>query len=174
MKNIDNLFFISDVENHENNKKALLEEIEKMGRFTFCNKKQNISNTNFHIKDGAIEDTTVFDSIFVHIALAHLEQIRKRFEYEEMFLENYWYQQYEKNDYHGWHNHNRCIFSSVYYVELPDGCSKTTFMIDGKEKQIDVKEGQILTFASYIRHCSKPNKSDKRKTVIAFNSNADL
>lgn len=174
MKNVDNLFFITDVKNHESNKKIILEEIKRMGSFSFCNEKQNISNTNFHIIDGAIMDAKPFESVFIPVAMTHLEQIRKKFGYDNIFLENFWYQQYEKNDWHGWHNHNNCIFSSVYYLELPDGCSKTTFMIDGKEKEIDVKEGQILTFASYIRHCSKPNKSNKRKTIIAFNSNADL
>ena len=40
-------------------------------------------------------------------------------------------------------------------------------MLD-KEFDIDVQEGDILTFPSSYLHCSKPNKSDFTKTIIGF------
>ena len=80
-----------------------------------------------------------------------------------------WYQQYKKGDYHGWHRHPNNTFSNVYYVSLPKNSASTSFRYSGKEFEINVKEGQILTFPSYLEHCSKPNPSDQIKTVISFN-----
>jgi hypothetical protein len=82
-----------------------------------------------------------------------------------------WYQQYAKGDMHGWHRHPGCTFSNIYYVDLPENENKTTFRFRDKEFIVDIKEGQILTFPSYLEHCSKPNPLYKFKTVIAFNSN---
>ena len=95
-----------------------------------------------------------------------------------------WFNQYiaESGSEHPWHHHaeserkvgekNPCInLASIYYVELPDK-SLTTILKDpetGKEIIPDVKEGQILTFASDILHKSPRNLTNNRKTVIPFN-----
>ena len=67
---------------------------------------------------------------------------------------------------------NPCInLASIYYVELPDE-SLITILKDpdtGEEIIPDVKEGQILTFASDILHKSPRNLTNNRKTVIPFN-----
>ena len=95
-----------------------------------------------------------------------------------------WFNQYiaESGSEHPWHHHaeservagqkNPCMnLASIYYVELPDK-SLTTILKDpetGEEIIPDVKEGQILTFASDILHKSPRNLSNTRKTVIPFN-----
>ena len=95
-----------------------------------------------------------------------------------------WFNQYiaESGSDHPWHHHadsarkagekNPSIhLASIYYVELPDR-SLTTILKDpetGKEIIPDVKEGQILTFATDILHKSPRNLSNNRKTVIPFN-----
>ena len=95
-----------------------------------------------------------------------------------------WFNQYiaESGAEHPWHHHadnervagqkNPSIhLASIYYVELPDR-SLTTILKDpetGKEIIPDVKEGQILTFASDILHKSPRNLTNNRKTVIPFN-----
>ena len=95
-----------------------------------------------------------------------------------------WFNQYieESGAEHPWHHHaeserksgekNPCInLASIYYVELPDE-SLITILKDpetGEEIIPDVKEGQILTFASDILHKSPRNLSNTRKTVIPFN-----
>lgn len=85
-------------------------------------------------------------------------------------ITNYWFQQYKTEDWHGWHIHPDTVFSSVYYVELPKG-EGTVFKIDGKEAMLDVAEGDYLIFPSCMEHCSKPNASKERKTIIGFNLN---
>ena len=95
-----------------------------------------------------------------------------------------WFNQYiaESGAEHPWHHHadrerkagekNPCInLASIYYVELPDE-SLITILKDpetGKEIIPDVKEGQILTFASDILHRAPRNLTNSRKTAIAFN-----
>ena len=95
-----------------------------------------------------------------------------------------WFNQYieESGSEHPWHHHAdrereagqkdpSIHLACIYYVELPDR-SLTTILKDpetGKEIIPDVKEGQILTFASDILHKSPRNLSNNRKTVIPFN-----
>jgi len=83
-------------------------------------------------------------------------------------ISNYWFQQYLKNDYHHWHLHPKCHFSSVYFIELPNNSWVTEFK---HHKTLSVKEGDIITFPSHWVHKSPANSTGKRKTVIAFNSN---
>ena len=95
-----------------------------------------------------------------------------------------WFNQYiaESGAEHPWHHHadservagqkNPSIhLACIYYVELPYR-SLTTILKDpetGEEIIPDVKEGQILTFASDILHRAPRNFTDSRKTAIAFN-----
>ena len=82
-----------------------------------------------------------------------------------------WFQQYKEGDYHGWHSHGGNVFySCVYYVDLPDNSPVTTLRILDEEKEYSVKEGDVFCFPGLIEHCSKPNKSKKIKTSIAFNT----
>jgi ectoine hydroxylase-related dioxygenase (phytanoyl-CoA dioxygenase family) len=49
---------------------------------------------------------------------------------------------------------------------------KTSFkLFDKSEIEIEMNEGEILIFPSYLEHISKSNKSDKIKTIISFNIN---
>lgn len=84
---------------------------------------------------------------------------------------NIWFQQYVKGDFHSWHNHGSS-WSTVYFVELPDPSFSTMFYLpfNKEEIQIDVKEGDFITFPGFIFHKSPVNTSDKRKTIIAFNT----
>jgi hypothetical protein len=40
-----------------------------------------------------------------------------------------------------------------------------------KHKKLTLKEGNLLTFPSWWYHRSIVNNTDKRKTIISFNSN---
>jgi|TARA_R100001530_G_scaffold69912_1_gene49544 hypothetical protein len=92
-------------------------------------------------------------------------------EHVKVMIGNYWFQQYSTNSSHEWHNHPNCNFSSVYFLELPNKDMITEFK---DFKNIDAKEGDIITFPAYYLHRSKPNKTKKRKTVIVFNSSLSL
>ena len=100
----------------------------------------------------------------------HFDEIKQNYGWwYKQKLANFWYQQYEHGDYHDWHLHPSVLFSSVYYLELPEGTSKTEFKTPQQTFSIDIKEGEILTFPSFFFHRSAINKSTQRKTIIASN-----
>jgi hypothetical protein len=83
-----------------------------------------------------------------------------------------WFQQYLQESEHGWHIHSG-NFTNVYYLELPEGTPKTQIINPYNQKdiiEVDVKEGDLLTFPSYVLHKAPKNNSDKRKTIISFNT----
>lgn len=85
---------------------------------------------------------------------------------------NIWFQIYRKNNYHAYHTHGECNFTNVMYLNLPDNNIKTE--IKGPQDrsiQFEAQEGQIVSFPSYLWHCSPVNKSDSEKIIISFNTN---
>lgn len=161
-------FFIHTVDNHELIKPLILQDIKSLGVNRLEDSNERISNTDWHI------GSKVFRNYFRHVEFEFynvLGAVAKELDYPDgLGIKNYWFQQYNKNDEHKWHVHPESMFSSVYYVDLPDDASRTTFRIFGEEFEVSVKEGQILSFPSCFLHCSKPSQSDKVKTIIAFNS----
>ena len=84
-----------------------------------------------------------------------------------------WFQQYTTNDFHGWHFHGQSSISLSYMLELNDPRYSTEFIDTERNEvfQLDVDEGDILVFPSYIIHRSPLLKSDRRKTSVAINVN---
>lgn len=92
--------------------------------------------------------------------------------YRVVAVNNLWFQQYEKDNFHGWHCHGNSHFSHIYYVELPNKNQATEFYFN-KVFKIEVKEGDLITFPSFLIHRSPPNKINKRKSVVSFNTTFD-
>ena len=86
---------------------------------------------------------------------------------------NHWFQQYGTGAYHGWHVHSGTTYSSVYYVELPEGASTEFRNASDESFKIPVEEGDFIVFPSHFSHRSAPNYTGKVKTIIAFNLSAD-
>ena len=167
--------FKTHVQNHAQLKPAILEAIAKLGIHSAISKLERISNTDWHIKNdiSPVFENKEYLNVVKTVLFEHNKQVAEYIGATEIQTNHIWFQQYEKLDFHGWHSHGNCMYSNVYYVELDKFCPRTSFKFMGTEFSIDVEEGDILTFPSFLSHCSKPNKSDSRKTAIAFNSNAD-
>ena len=149
-------------------KEEVLTAIESMGTHSLIDKGQQISNSDWHLNVNFVRP--YYDMINSVIA-EKLDEVNKKIKNTTpLVIANFWFQQYEQGDWHQWHFHGGCTFSSVYYVELPEKTS-TTFEYMGNEFQVDVKEGDYIVFPSYLRHRSKPNNTGKRKTIIALNLN---
>lgn len=106
----------------------------------------------------------------------HLNKTTEEMGYVECKIHELWFQQYEKLSTHGWHVHGQ-NWTNVYYLELPEDTPKTQFINPFDQKTIcefDVKEGDVLTFPSYVIHRAPINKSDKRKTIISWNMDTEL
>jgi hypothetical protein len=168
--------YVSTILNHTHTKNIILDCIKNFGIFGINPgvgyRGQHIFNTDWHLSKALTFLDPVYCSVVRPIIDNHNEALTQYLGYDEPIkCDNVWFQQYQKEDYHWWHRHSESIFSNIYYVDLPEGTSKTSFRFLGKEFQIEIEEGQILTFPSFIEHCSKPNLSNKIKTVISFNSN---
>jgi len=160
--------FKTRVKDHQHIKFNILNYIESMGKYSFSQpENQQISNTDWHLSP---ETPRPYVDYLNHIFDDHNNAVMNAFGFDVCRRINCWFQQYEKGDYHIWHTHRGTMFSNVYYVSLDESCPKTSFKINGEEIDIDVEEGDIITFPSYLKHRSKPNQSDFIKTVIAFNT----
>ena len=162
--------FVSDVDGHEDIKRSILEDINKNSIFSIYDQgRESIHNTDFYIDKQF--NYCNYPNIAIPIFEKHNRALTNFLGYDVgIVTKEIWYQQYATGDFHCWHRHNGCTFSNVYYVELPEKSSKTTFRFLKQEFVVDVKEGQILTFPSFLYHCSKPNQSKNIKTIISFNS----
>ena len=85
-----------------------------------------------------------------------------------------WFNQYLEGGEHDWHNHPGCHFTNCYYLELPDEEYKTELIgMEGEIIEYTVREGDVMTCPSWMKHRSKPN-GPGRKTIIAFNTNYEV
>ena len=163
--------FKSKVENHEEIKAKLLCAIEDVGIHNIITLREKISNTDWHVSN---EIPGFSNKKYIEIAMPlieqHLEGLQNKTGLCSPVISKVWFQQYGQGDYHGWHVHGRCMFSNIYYVDLDKDAAQTTFRHFGQEFTIGVEEGDILTFPSFMQHCSKHNSSRYMKTVISFNA----
>jgi hypothetical protein len=172
--NIPCYFYSSIVAEHEEIKVNFLDQLKNFPIYGIDElNQQRLYNTDFFINN--LRFNTNFNYNFVLPSFTkHNKAVKELLQYSEpgdFKVVAMWYQQYKKGDYHFWHNHPWSVFSNIYYVDLPAGVSHTSFRFLGQEFEVEVQEGQILTFPSFLEHCSKPNLSDNIKTVISFNSN---
>jgi len=76
---------------------------------------------------------------------------------------------------HTWHLQPGCQFTSVYFVDLPD--SKYSIEVLGLNEKlitIDAKDGDIITFPSWLQHRVIPNHGTKNNTIIVINTSFNL
>ncbi len=93
----------------------------------------------------------------------------------------------KKDDFNVLHTHPNCYLSSAYYVKAEKNCGKFeienpniakrysfpeiafTNELNLEVASIDVSEGDLLLFPSYLPHKVGRNESDEDRIVISFN-----
>lgn len=131
----------------------------------------NISKADWH-------DAQNFKREWVQFLLQYLTEpvldIYKELGYDGYTLHDIWFQQYQKNSGHGWHSHS-ANFTNVYYLEMPEESPKTQIVNPYNQTdiiEVDVKEGDILVFPSFVIHRAPPNLENAKKTIVSYNINA--
>lgn len=164
-------FFVSKLRNHVQIKTRLLERFAKIG-FGIDHMTDDvlISNTDYGREELWLHYSDIFNSVMEEHIKNILEILNAP---SKLNVDSCipWFQQYRKNDTHGWHVHGDCNMASIYYVELPQGTPNTIFSMFGKKFSLNAGEGHIVTFPSMFSHCSPPNLTSNRKTIISFNMN---
>ena len=172
--NLNNFYYVHSLSTHKYLKDILLNSISDfVENNCLVSEGQNISNTdwnidsslerewfNIFIKNNGEEIIDIYQNIYKNLDVSN----------KNIEITNWWFQQYENNAYHGWHNHPESSFSNVYYLELPDQNEATELFSEGNNENItiDAKEGDLVIFPGYIPHRAK-NTSNKRRTVLVFN-----
>ena len=157
---------ITKIKEHSNIKEMILNEIHKTKQNNYRNvtstdwqTPSNIERTYFtkYIKD-------IVNKYYTRIA----EQLKlKDFNITKLIIHNWWFQIYGKNSTHDWHTHAGSHFTNVYFIELPDPTCATE--IKGHDN-LNIEEGDLITFPAYWPHRSPINTTNKRKTIISFNT----
>jgi hypothetical protein len=99
----------------------------------------------------------------------HFDDCAKKLNYQRALIHSIWFQQYNQNDYHGWHIHEH-HYTGVYYLQFPENAPKTEVIDHENNKvKIDAKEGDIVIFPSIAIHRAPIVKNDLTKTIVSFN-----
>ena len=162
-------YIVSKFKQHADVKEQLLDLIDKQDCVALDDHEIRISRTDWISNVGPARD---YWNFLFPMLEEHMKDVMLNLNIKEYNFTNYWFQQYKHLDTHGWHRHRHCFFSSVYYIELPKDGPSTIFKnpVDGKTiLRPEIEEGDIITFPSIIEHCSAPNQSTNKKTVISFN-----
>lgn len=158
---------ISTLESHNSIKTKILSLIENGEYKPLDNLDEQISRTDWDRNN---------NKEYQNIVLPHIIQsvgpLFQRMNYLSFEETHIWFQQYETQDFHGWHRHPGTDWGFVYYLELPEDGPPTEFRNPMNKNETylpHVKEGQFVLFPSFLEHRSNENNSTKRKTVIVTN-----
>lgn len=176
IKSIECPYIISKLPEHELIKEDVLDLINdfEANRYTYPNDYTDITRTDWDVSRDVEREylKIAMPPIFELMKLRYLEM-----GYDETIIRNIWFQQYKKGSEHGWHVHLHCQWTNVYYLDLPEGAPKTQLLNPMNQKEIielDVKEGDVLTFPSFILHRAPLVESSVVKTIISFNSDCNI
>mgnify|MGYP000719227115 CR=1 FL=1 len=103
----------------------------------------------------------------------HFYECANNLNYQSCEVRGMWYQQYTKNNTHGWHIHGE-NYTGVYYLEMNHGSPATEIYDGDKVIQPEVNEGELCIFPSTIIHRAPSFATDARKTIISFNTSYGL
>ena len=166
-------YLIFQFKNHLNVKKKLLNLIEnsKYESPKILKSEVNISKTDWFLSS---DKTRKWVNYFLPFLIEEMKQAYTFLGYDGFTMQELWFQQYYKNSQHGWHTHSS-NFTSVYYLELENDAPKTKIVNAFNQKEIielNVVEGDIVIFPSFVIHQGPKNISNNRKTIISYNTNA--
>lgn len=165
-------YTVKKFSNHSKVKNRLLSELEKSDYTSpqFDRAEVNITKCDWHI-------ATNFDRkwflYFKDPLFQEMLDIYSSIGYDGFTLQEIWFQQYYEGSGHGWHTHSSNL-TNVYYLELPENSSKTQIISPYDQKtiiELDVQEGDIVTFPSFVVHRGPKNNSSMKKTIISYNTN---
>lgn len=165
-------YCITKIQNHGKVKPRLLDLIQQADHTSpFLEKSEvDITRTDWHNCSDAQRPWFKF---FAENFYDSIMAVYRRLGYGGFRLNEIWFQQYGSFSQHGWHTHGS-NFTNVYYLELPKDSPKTQLIEPYTKNKfyLEVEEGDLVTFPSFILHRTGPNVSQDPKSIISFNINA--
>ena len=168
---LKSFYIVSDIKEHMKNKMLLLSMINQMPHSNIENNNfESISKTDWNL-DKNIERP--YSKLFFEMIEDTLNDMAHKMKHNKLSVANFWYQIYGKGGHHEWHTHSKTQWTNIYYLHLENKKAVTELYDIQNEKileQIEVKEGQLLTFSGNVIHRSPKNDSNL-KAIISFNTN---
>ena len=160
-----------NLKNHNHIKSDLLDIFEVTEKRIEKNDLDLITYTDF--RNNNHHTKRPYFTTFVNILDDFAKEFMRYYCIKDFTITNCWFQQYYKNDNHSWHNHGQTNISWVYYVELNDkhNCTEFYDTVNKQKFKLDVNEGDIVIFPSFLPHRSPIITTNNRKTIISCNIN---
>jgi hypothetical protein len=101
----------------------------------------------------------------------YLDEFSHQCGYSGFTIFDIWFQQYIKNNRHGWHQHAG-NFTGIYYLQLPESSPKTEILEPFNQQTTivpDCVEGDILIIPSFAIHRAPMMHTSDVKTIISWN-----
>ena len=163
-------YIVTDIKEHKENKIKLIRSIDAMPQ-SYVSTAEEKLKTDWNI---SADHRREYLEIFYGMIKPYMGEMAKKLKCPHWEIHNTWYQVYEKGDRHDWHTHGMANYTNVYYLSLPNKSIKTQLYDVVSEsiiENIEVQEGQVLTFPASVIHRSPVNETDGKKMIISFNSN---
>jgi uncharacterized RmlC-like cupin family protein len=170
-------FIIGRFEQHNELKDKILTAINNQKEFDHLYEEHDavdITRCDWHTS--RFDPTREWVQILMDPLANHLQKVTEKLGYVEFKIQELWFQQYAQTSTHGWHVHGS-NWTNVYYLELPEDCPRTQYYIPFDQTTLEefgVREGDILTFPSFVVHRAPINNSSNRKTIISWNMDTEL
>ena len=133
------------------------------------NKSKHHSFDNISFTDWDLEiSKDYWDFLWNECLLDFKKSFYKNFNCDDLIVRNYWFQKYEKEDFHQKHVHEGCHFTNVLFLE--NSQTNPTNIISYSIPKKYIVDGNILSFPSYRVHESKKHNFKKSKTIVSFNT----
>ena len=165
------LVWVHELESHKIIKPKIINLIENYEQVGDC--PDPVTKTDFYDDTRPNQHPNYF-SILEQNAVSLWKEICNKYWVKDFTTSGCWFQQYVNNSWHGWHVHGNSSISLSYLLELPERKFSTEFVDIERNTtfQVDVEEGDVIIFPSYIIHRSPIiTDSNVRKTTIAINLN---
>ncbi|MBD1173096.1 hypothetical protein IDG88_00780 [Pelagibacterales bacterium SAG-MED03] len=178
------------LENFKDLNKQLLEYIYKL----YNKDKEGVERSNkggWHSKNFTIKDSDSIQHKFaVEVQKYILDSFQKlgwKTKDQNIQIKEMWAIINKKDDFNVIHTHPNCYLSAAYYVKASKGCGRFQVENPNIAKRyaypeiaiqnelnvevagINISEGDLLIFPSYLPHKVKKNESDEDRIVISFN-----
>jgi hypothetical protein len=156
---------ISKINNYQEINKQLIFLINKIPNNPLVHGNDNILHTDWNLPEDFKKEYVEY---FLNIIKPYMLKMASELKCKKCEIDRIWFQQYNKNNTHQWHTHTKCQFTNIYFVKLPSK-SLGTEILD--QEKLNLNEGDLLSFPSYLHHRSPINLSNELKIIISFNSN---
>ena len=178
------------LQNYQDHNKELIKYIYQL----YADDKEGVKKTNingWHSKPFNFSEKESAAIKFFKATQVYVADVLKKYgwfyDHNKIVCNSMWSIINKKDNFNIEHTHPNNYISASYYVKAPKDCGRfsvtnpNTINRDKFPKQvnrtefnrnvaqINVEEGDLLIFPSYLPHYVEPNKSDEDRIVVSFN-----